>query len=78
MKLTINRAMNVAYMQLREKTGDLETVCVSDELNIDLLPDGTVFGIEFLDAEGQLVRDDQGGFTIVDVVSGKEKTLKVA
>ena len=72
MKLTIDPEANAAYMQLRERTGDLETVCVSDELNVDLLPDGTVYGIEFLNARQQL--DERGGFTIVNRASGKTKT----
>jgi uncharacterized protein YuzE len=78
MKLTIDPEANVAYMQLRERTGDVETICVSDELNVDLLPDGTVYGIEFLNAKQQLQADERGGFTIVNRGSGKEKTLKVA
>ena len=56
---------NIAYMQLREQTGDLETISVCGELNIDLLPDGTVFGIEFLDAEQQFPSRDESGFTVV-------------
>ncbi len=78
MKLTIDPEANAAYMQLREKTGDLETVCVGDELNVDLLPDGTVYGIEFLNAKQQLRADDRGGFTIVNRGTGEERTQKVA
>ena len=78
MKLTVDPEANAAYMQLREKTGDLETVCVGDELNVDLLPDGTVYGIEFLNAREQLKADDRGGYTVVNIGTGEEKTLKVA
>jgi uncharacterized protein YuzE len=37
---------DVAYIRLREKTAEVETIRVSDELNVDLGPDGAVFGIE--------------------------------
>ena len=78
MKLTIDPAANAAYMQLRERTGDLETICVGDELNVDLLPDGTVYGIEFLNAKQQLKADERGGFTIANRGTGEEETLMVA
>ena len=50
MQLRYDAEANAAYLTLRDKTGDLETVVVCDELNVDLLPDGTVCGIEFLNA----------------------------
>ena len=78
MKLTIDPSANAAYMKLRDKTGDLETVVVSDELNVDLLPDGTVYGIEFLNAKEQLKSVDREGLIIVNRASGEETTLKVA
>ena len=75
MRMSIDAQANAAYMELRVKTGDLETICVSDELNVDLLPDGTVFGIEFLNAREQLKSVADEGFTIANLVSGKETTL---
>ena len=78
MKLTFDAEANAAYLQLREKTGDLETIVVTDSLNVDVLPDGTVYGIEFLNATHQLGAGWDDQLKIVDLVSGKEKTLKVA
>ena len=54
MKITYDPKYNVAYIQLREKTPDSETIKISDELNIDLTPDGKVQGIELLNANDQL------------------------
>ncbi|HEY8695761.1 MAG TPA: DUF2283 domain-containing protein, partial [Chloroflexota bacterium] len=50
---------NVAYLRLKERRPDdadwrVETVNVSDDLNVDLAPDGTVYGIELLNANEQL------------------------
>ena len=51
MKLTYDPRHNIAYIRLREKAGQVETICVSDELNIDLAQDGTIYGIELLNAK---------------------------
>ena len=40
MKLTYDPRYNIAYLQLHEKTAQVETLHISDELNIDLAPDG--------------------------------------
>jgi uncharacterized protein YuzE len=50
MKLTFDRAHNIAYLRLRPRGAEVETVRVSDELNVDLAPDGSVYGIELLNA----------------------------
>jgi uncharacterized protein YuzE len=75
MKLTYDPRHNVAYIRLREKSGQVETICVSDELNIDLAPDGTIYGIELLNANQQLRGDD--GRIVVDE-AGQERALALA
>jgi uncharacterized protein YuzE len=75
MKLTYDPRHNVAYIRLREKLGQVETICVSDELNIDLAPDGTIYGIELLNANEQLRGDD--GRIVVDQ-AGAERALALA
>jgi len=54
MKLTYDPRHNIAYIRLAEKTAQVETVHVSEELNVDLTPDGKVYGIELLNANEQL------------------------
>jgi len=54
MQFTYNPQYNVAYMRLREETVEVETLRISDELNIDLAPDGAVYGIELLNADEHL------------------------
>ena len=60
MKLTFDRAQNIAYLRLRPRGAQIETVRVSDELNVDLAPDGSVYGIELLNANEQLRAADNG------------------
>jgi uncharacterized protein YuzE len=38
MKLSYDPRCNVAYIRLREKIAEMETIRVSDELNVDLAP----------------------------------------
>ena len=77
MRLTYDPKHNIAYLKLREKTEAVETVRVSDEINIDIAADGTVYGIELLDANTQLKASDNGHFVLVDP-SGSEQTLPLA
>ena len=78
MKLTYDPHHNIAYIRLREKTEQVETICVSDELNVDLAPDGTVYGIELLNANEQLRAGDGGRVVVVDEVKGEERALALA
>jgi uncharacterized protein YuzE len=61
LQLTYDPARNIAYLRLREPAGaQVETIRLSDEVNIDLAPDGSVYGIELLNADAQLRGADQG------------------
>lgn len=57
MKLTYDPKHNVAYFRFHEKTEEVTTLKVSEELNIDIAPDGTIYGIELLNANDQLAED---------------------
>ncbi len=59
MKLTYDPKYNIAYIQLRRKKGKVRTVQVSDELNVDVAADGSVYGIELLNANEQLAADKE-------------------
>jgi len=54
MKLTYDPRYNIAYIRFRAKGDQVDTIRVSDELNIDLAPDGKVYGMELLNANEQL------------------------
>ena len=75
MKITFDPKHNVAYIRLKDKTAQVETIQVSKELNVDLAPDGTVYGIELLNANHQLAGDHAGQLVIVDESSGQTSTL---
>jgi uncharacterized protein YuzE len=76
MKLSYDPRYNIAYIRLRDKTEQVETIRVSDELNVDLAPDGTVYGIELLNANEQLRAGDDG--RLVVEAEGKERVITLA
>ena len=75
MKLTYDPRYNVAYLRLREKTTQVETIRISDELLVDIAPDGTVYGIELLNANTQLCGGDEGALVIVNEALGKRRAV---
>ena len=70
MKLTYDPRYNVAYICLKEKTDQVETIRISDEMNIDLASDGTVYGIELLNANEQLAAEPNGKLVVVNESRG--------
>jgi uncharacterized protein YuzE len=77
MKLTYDRERNIAYLRLRPRGKDVETIRVSDELNVDIAPNGSVYGIELLNANEQLRSADDGKFVLVDE-HGRETSLPLS
>ena len=78
MKLTYDPKYNIAYFRLHEKKAQVETIRVSDELNVDIAPDGTVYGIELLNANAQLEAEDDGNLVIINEAIGRRQDLPLA
>ena len=78
MKLSYDGDRNIAYLRLRPKAGGVESIRVSGELNVDIAPDGSVYGIELLNANEQLRAADGGQFVLVDEVDGREVAVPLA
>jgi uncharacterized protein YuzE len=70
MKFTYDPRYNIAYIRLAEKRAEVEAIRISDEVIVDIAPDGTVYGIELLNANEQLTRDNGGGLVVVNQATG--------
>ncbi len=70
MRITYDPGQNIAYIRLQEKKAEVETIKISGELNVDLAPDGTVYGIELLNAKVQLFSVDQGKLVVINEALG--------
>jgi uncharacterized protein YuzE len=56
--------------------GQVTTIKISDDMNIDIAPDGTVYGVELLNANEQLTGDQ--GALIVESGGRRQKIPLVA
>lgn len=75
MKLTYDPRYNVAYLRFQEKTAQVETIHLSDEMNVDIAPDGTIFGIEMLNANQQLKAADEGNLVVVNQALARRQEI---
>ena len=78
MKVTFDSRYNVAYIRFSERRAEVETIRLSDELNVDIGPDGTVYGIELLNANEQLGGEDDASIVIVSEATGRRHEVRLA
>lgn len=77
MKITYNPKYNVAYLALKEKHEEVSSVKLSEDVYIDISHDGTLYGIELLNANEQLNEPEQGKLTFTNLISGKTQELNM-
>jgi uncharacterized protein YuzE len=75
-KLAFDSRYNIAYLRLLDPTDEVETVRISDQLNVDLTPDGKIYGIELLNANEQLRGIAEGKLILENEATGK--TIEVS
>lgn len=82
MKLTYDPRRNIAYISLRQApvngAPQVQTIQLSDELNVDIAPDGSVFGIELLNANTQLSGEGGDVIAFINEASGRTGEIKLA
>ncbi|MDA8336782.1 MAG: DUF2283 domain-containing protein [Peptococcaceae bacterium] len=72
MKFSYDPRYNVAYIRFQPKSTGVESIKVGDELIVDMTPEGTVYGIELLNANEQLKRGDMGKLLVANEATGEE------
>ena len=77
MRISYDLPHNVAYIRFKEKEASVESIRVSDELVVDMAPDGTVYGIELLNANEQIQRGDAGRLVVINEATGERTELPV-
>ena len=75
MKFTYDPRYNIGYIRFCEKSSEVESLRISDELVVDIAPDGTVYGIELLNANEQLQREDMGELIVINEATGQHTNL---
>jgi uncharacterized protein YuzE len=76
-QLTYDPRQNIAYLRLREKTAEVETIRVGDAINVDIAPDGTVYGIELLNANEQFQASDNGTLVVINEALGRRQAISL-
>lgn len=76
MEISYDKKYNIAYIKIQEKTSKVETITLSDEVSIDISPDGKLYGIELLNANDQLKPTDNE-LVFKDTVTGKKTGIPV-
>jgi uncharacterized protein YuzE len=78
MRITYDPRYNIAYLRFQEKREQVNTIRVSEELNVDMAPNGTIYGIELLNANEQLQRGDRGGLIVINEATGERAEVPLA
>jgi uncharacterized protein YuzE len=77
MHLEYDPRYNIAYLRfLDSETDTVQTLHLSEEMNIDLMPDGRLHGIELLNANEQLFRADAGQLLIDNSYTGQSQSVR--
>ncbi|OGG45057.1 MAG: hypothetical protein A3F84_08985 [Candidatus Handelsmanbacteria bacterium RIFCSPLOWO2_12_FULL_64_10] len=75
MRFTYDPRYNIAYIRFHEKKAEVETIRVSDDVVVDIAPDGTIYGIELLNANEQLLSEDMGKLLVINEATGEQTEL---
>ena len=77
MKFTYDPRYNIAYIRFHTKGTEVEALRISDELVIDLSPNGRVYGIELLNANEQLKQEDGGKIVFLNEATNESMELPI-
>lgn len=78
MRVSYDPKLNIAYIRLRAKGEEVQAIKVSEDLVIDLAPDGSVYGFELLNADEQLRGGDADLLVLVNEATGKKREFSLA
>ena len=78
MRFTYDPRYNIAYIRFHKKCDEVETIRISDQLTVDISPDGNVYGIELLNTNEQLKGEDLNKLLVINEATGEQKELQLA
>ena len=76
-QFTYDPRYNIVYIRFSEKTSEVESIKISDELVVDIAPNGKIYGLKLLNAIEQLEREDMGKLLIVNEATGKKTEIQL-
>ncbi len=78
MKLTYDIKYNVGYLTFKEKKMDVNSIKLSEDLIVDMAPDGTIYGIELLNVKEQMFSNNLKQLSLLNENTGKEQLIDIA
>ena len=78
MRVTYDPRYDVAYIRFGEKGSEVEAIRLGDEIVVDMAPDGTVYGIELLNANEQLRRNNAEALVVINEATGERSELSLS
>ena len=77
MRISIDIKHNMAYIHLQDRPATVDTVKLSEDLLLDRGPDGTIYGLELLNAKEQLRTAGLTQLEIENAESGETTHVKL-
>jgi uncharacterized protein YuzE len=77
MKISYDPQYNIAYIMLKEKTAKVNSIKISEEMVIDIADDGSVYGVELLNANEQLNNSHDGTIEFINLLSGNKLEYQI-
>ncbi len=73
MQISFDPRYNIAYLRFGDRPAEVETVTLGEDINVDIAPDGTVYGIELLNANAQLLGGAGTPLVIINDATGARR-----
>ena len=77
MKMTYDLKYNVGYISFKEKTEVVNSIKMSEDLVVDIAPDGSVYGIELLNVKEQMFGDKLQQILLLNENTGAQKAVEL-
>ena len=71
MQFSYDPRYNIAYIRFHDQQAEVESIKVSDELVVDMTPNGKIFGIELLNATEQPAGEKANVLEIINEATGQ-------
>ena len=78
MKFSYDLRHNIAYIKFQNHQAEVESIKVSEELVVDMTPDGKIFGIELLNPNEQLTNGESNFLEVVNEATGQRVEFPLA
>ena len=78
MKINYDLKCNVGYLTFKDKKEEVNSIKLSEDLIIDMAPDGTIYGIELLNVKEQIFGDNLKQLLLLNENTGKKQLIDIA